>query len=119
MAARHDAAGFLAAELERREALPYPPFAHLVRVELSATDAEAAQAGAERVAEVLRPGLPAGASLLGPAPRFRLRGKHRRQLPVKSAERGPAIDAVRSAVDDVAKALGTLGVAIAVDADPS
>ena len=33
-AARHDADGFLAAELGRREALRYPPFAHLVRVVL-------------------------------------------------------------------------------------
>jgi primosomal protein N' (replication factor Y) len=31
-AARHDSEGFLAAELERREALGYPPFAHLIRI---------------------------------------------------------------------------------------
>src|SRR5579864_7538451 len=31
-AARHDVSGFLAEELERRRALGYPPFAHLVRI---------------------------------------------------------------------------------------
>ena len=31
-AARHDSAGFLAGELERRELLRYPPFSHLVRI---------------------------------------------------------------------------------------
>ena len=34
-AAGHDAAGFLEGELERRRALRYPPFAHLIRVELA------------------------------------------------------------------------------------
>ena len=33
-AARHDTPGFLAGELERRRALRYPPFSHLVRVEV-------------------------------------------------------------------------------------
>ena len=36
-AAAHDAAGFLAGELERRRALRYPPFSHLVRIELRRT----------------------------------------------------------------------------------
>src|SRR6202030_2721766 len=31
-ASRHDVAGFLAGELERRRALGYPPFRHLVRI---------------------------------------------------------------------------------------
>ena len=38
-AARHDADGFLAGELERRRALRYPPFADLIRVVRSALDA--------------------------------------------------------------------------------
>ena len=33
-AARHDSAGFLAGEIERRRALRYPPFSHLIRVVL-------------------------------------------------------------------------------------
>ena len=34
-AARHDSAGFLAGELERRRILRYPPFSHLVRIGFS------------------------------------------------------------------------------------
>ena len=37
-AARHDARGFLAGELERRRSLGYPPFADLIRVVCSAED---------------------------------------------------------------------------------
>ena len=35
-AARHDSAGFLAGELERRELLRYPPYSHLVRIGFTA-----------------------------------------------------------------------------------
>ena len=41
----HDAAGFLAGEIERRRALRYPPFSHLIRVELAAPEAAPARAG--------------------------------------------------------------------------
>ena len=61
-AAAHDAAGFLAGELERRRALGYPPFAHLVRIELAAPSERRARAGG-RAARATRspPALPAGA----------------------------------------------------------
>ena len=49
-AAAHDAEGFLAGELERRRALRYPPFSHLVRIELTSVEAGRAQAAAERFA---------------------------------------------------------------------
>ena len=38
-AAHHDSDGFLAGELERREALGYPPFSHLIRIVCSAVEA--------------------------------------------------------------------------------
>ena len=41
LAAAGDASGFLAGELERRAALSYPPFSHLVRIELAAAVASA------------------------------------------------------------------------------
>ena len=47
-AARHDADGFLAAELGRREALRYPPFSTLIRVVCSSTAPGAALAAARR-----------------------------------------------------------------------
>ena len=58
-AAAHDAEGFLAGELERRRALRYPPFSHLVRIELTSAEAGRAQAASERVRQALE-GAPAG-----------------------------------------------------------
>ncbi len=48
-AARHDSEGFLAGELQRRAALRYPPFAHLIRIVCSAPEAARAQAAASAV----------------------------------------------------------------------
>ena len=70
------------------------------------------------LADSLRGALPEGVELLGPAPRFRLRGRHRRQLLLKGAERRPLVDAVRAGVDAAVRRR-IRDVAIAVDADPS
>ena len=59
-----------------------------------------------------------GAAVLGPAPLFRLQGRERVQLVVKSAERAPAVAAVRRAVEAVAGDRTHRGVAFAVDVDP-
>ncbi len=80
-AARHDADGFLAGELARREALRYPPFASLIRIVCSAPDAAVALAAATALRARLDP---PGAAVLGPAPLFRLRDKERVQLVVKA-----------------------------------
>ena len=117
-AAAHDAEGFLTAELERRRALGYPPFSHLVRLQLTAPDAQAVEAAARLAHRRVQGALPMAATLLGPAPRFRVRGRHRRQLLVKAPERDPAVDAVRGAVDDLAGSRDLRGVAISVDVDP-
>ena len=118
-AARHDARGFLEAELERRRALMYPPFAHLVRVELTAPEEAVVQDGAALLHSRLTALLPEEARLLGPAPMFRRRARHRRQLLVKAPDRAPAIAAVRDAVEGAARELRSRGVALSVDPDPS
>ena len=46
-AASHDSDGFLAGELERRRALGYPPFSHLVRIVCSSPQAPAALTAAQ------------------------------------------------------------------------
>jgi len=79
-AARHDVAGFNAGELERRRALGYPPFRHLVRIAVSGPD----QADALRALEELKREL-GDAELLGPAPLLRLRNRHRAQLVGKTS----------------------------------
>ena len=86
-AARHDSAGFLAEELERRRALRYPPFSHLIEVGLAGEAEERLEASAEAVRELMADRLADDDDLLGPAPLFRLRGKHRRRLVVKSEGR--------------------------------
>ena len=117
-AAAHDAEGFLTSELERRRTLGYPPFSHLMRLELTAPEADLAEAAAQLAHDRVQGRLPAGVALLGPAPRFRLRGRHRRQLLLKAPERDPAVAAVRETVDDLAGSRTLRGVAISVDVDP-
>jgi primosomal protein N' (replication factor Y) len=116
-AAMHDAPGFLAGELERRRALCYPPYSHLVRIELTAADARRAESLAEHLRGRLEEELPADTRLLGPAPRFRLRGRHRRQLLLKAVDRAATV----TGLGDVVGALTARqlrGVALSVDVDP-
>ncbi|MDP9386031.1 MAG: primosomal protein N', partial [Actinomycetota bacterium] len=114
-AARHDAPGFLAGELERRKALGYPPFATLVRITTSAEREVDAAAAAHAVADAVSY---APASVLGPAPLFRLRGRERRQVVVKTQQRRATIAAIRAAVDAAANDRAHRAVAFSVDVDP-
>ncbi|MEZ0294595.1 MAG: hypothetical protein ACAH82_18825, partial [Solirubrobacteraceae bacterium] len=59
-----------------------------------------------------------GATVLGPAPLFRLRWRHRSQVVVKAHDRAAAIAAVRVAVDHAANAREHREVAFSVDVDP-
>jgi primosomal protein N' (replication factor Y) len=114
-AARHDADAFLAEELTRRRALCYPPFGSLIRIVCGAESA----ADAHAIAAELRGAIaPAGATVLGPAPLFKLRGKARSQVVVKAGERAAAIRAAGAAVDRISKAARRRGVSISVDVDP-
>ena len=114
-AARHDADGFLAGELARREALRYPPFGHLIRVVCSSPEpgpeAPAAAAVRERIEAP-------DAEVLGPAPLFRRAGRERSQVLVKATRRAPAVAAVRRAVEATAADRGHRGTSFAVDVDP-
>ncbi len=116
-AAEHDAAGFLAGELARRRELGYPPFAHLIRIELAGADPNRLQAAAVRLRAALDAALPPGAAALGPAPRFRRRGLERRQLLVKAPERAPAVAAIRELIGVEARARRLRELRIAVDVD--
>jgi primosomal protein N' (replication factor Y) len=130
-AAHHDSDGFLAGELQRRQALRYPPFSHLIRIVCSAADDAAARTAAGALAERLRatppigrpvrPGKVAegpGASILGPAALFRLRAQERQVLVVKAAARRPAVRAIGEAVRLTAANRAHKGVSFSVDVDP-
>jgi primosomal protein N' (replication factor Y) len=112
-AARHDSDGFLRGELERRRALDYPPFSHLIRIVCSAVESERARAAAGSVREHL-----SGSAVLGPAALFRLRGRERQVLVVKAAERRTAVAAVGAAVERVSAARVHAQVSFSVDVDP-
>jgi primosomal protein N' (replication factor Y) len=117
-AAHHDAASFLAEELERRRALRYPPFAHLLEIAISGESEERVERASQRVHDLVAERLPSEADLLGPAPLFRVRGRHRRRLIVKSEGRHESVDAVRDSVAAAVKGRVLRDVAISVDVDP-
>jgi primosomal protein N' (replication factor Y) len=117
-AARHDAAGFLAEEVERRRALRYPPFSSLVRIVLRAESEGRVEEAAAALGSALAAALPGGTDLLGPAPMFRVRNRNRRRLLMKADDREATIAAVREAVERLAAGRFLRDVAIGVDVDP-
>ena len=116
-AAAHDAPGFLARELERRKLLRYPPFAGLVRVMASAFEQADADRATNAIASQL--GLDAG-ELLGPAPLFKVKDRHRSVLLAKTDPRALAAVVARigDAVARVAADREHKGVKLSVDVDP-
>jgi primosomal protein N' (replication factor Y) len=78
LAARHDVSRFLDSELERRRALGYPPFTHLVRIVVAGPEPDAPLQALLELKEGLT------GDLLGPAPLLRLRGRYRAQLVAKT-----------------------------------
>ncbi len=119
-ASRHDSTGFLAGELERRRALDYPPFSHLVRIVCSAERSSPARAAASALRAALCAQAPVDVAIdvLGPAALFRLRGREREALVVKCAARAPAVRAIDEAVRAVAETREHQGVNFSVDVDP-
>jgi primosomal protein N' (replication factor Y) (superfamily II helicase) len=117
LAARHDVEEFIAGELERRRALGYPPFRHLVRVVVSGPLEQSTQA----VLQELRAGLERSGSeadVLGPAPLLRLRGRHRAQLLAKTANPRPLAALAGRLLSAAAPAMRRDGLAVSVDVDP-
>jgi len=117
-AARHDSAGFLELELNRREILRYPPFSHLTRINLASEHEAKVDATAAAVAGDLRGSLPNRSELLGPAPMFRVRNRHRRRILIKAEDRAGTVAAVREVVERRAADRSLKDVAIGVDVDP-
>src|SRR5450759_452296 len=112
-AARHDVEGFIAAELERRRELGYPPFRHLVRIVASGPE----QAEAMRLLEEIRDGIP-GEELIGPAPLLRLRVRQRAQLVAKSARPRRIAQRTAQLLAAAAPAMRRADLSAVVDVDP-
>jgi primosomal protein N' (replication factor Y) len=115
LAARHDVRRFVADELERREALGYPPFRHLVRIVVSGEGDDPVRALAELRDEL---GELEGVDLLGPAPLLRLRGRHRAQLVAKTTHPGRFAAAAGGLLTAAAPAMRRAGLSAVVDVDP-
>jgi primosomal protein N' (replication factor Y) len=113
-----DYASFAALELQRREALHFPPFSRLVALRLQGNSEAAVRGAAERTAVAARRIVSAGeqADVLGPAPAplAKIRGKHRWQVLLRARDHGPLHRIARHLV----RAHGVRGVELAVDVDP-
>jgi primosomal protein N' (replication factor Y) len=96
-AVAQDYAGFYAAELERRRAGHFPPFAHLLKITCSYKTEKAAIFNATKFKNAIEKSVIPGSTrnpannitILGPAPAFyeRLRDQYRWQLVVRSGSR--------------------------------
>jgi len=114
-AVRHDVAGFMAMELERRRELDYPPYRHLVSLVVSGPDSTAPQQALREIRARLEQ---TGAELLGPAPLLRLRGRYRSQLVAKTDEPRRVARAAAALLEAATPALRRDGLAAVVDVDP-
>jgi primosomal protein N' (replication factor Y) (superfamily II helicase) len=112
-AARHDVGRFLTEELERRQALDYPPFSHLVRILVSGPALEPVV----RALEELKAGI-TGAELLGPAALLRLRGRHRAQLVAKTTTPRRIASQAARLLAAAAPAMRRAKLTAVVDVDP-
>ena len=112
-AARHDVGRFLSEELERRKALDYPPYAHLVRIVVAGPELEPVV----RALEELKAGIK-GAELLGPAALLRLRGRYRAQLVAKTDRPRQLASRAAHLLSAAAPAMRRRGLSAVVDVDP-
>src|SRR5439155_14300931 len=125
LAATHDYAGFVAAEMAQRQAHGYPPFQRLARVIVRGRDQDAAGEFAERMAGAFNAALtslsakePLQVRLLGPAeaPVFRLKGYFRYHFQLQSPSPGALHKVLRAVLPTLSP---PSGVELAVDVDPS
>ncbi|HYJ33445.1 MAG TPA: primosomal protein N', partial [Candidatus Binatia bacterium] len=120
-AAAQDFEIFYAREARERRELAYPPFGHLVEIEVSGKGAERVYKGGMRVKQLFARAQGAAAlEILGPAPKplARLVGRERWHLLVRAGSR----PAIRAVLDEVLPKLRTErfpGLRLAVDVDPN
>jgi primosomal protein N' (replication factor Y) len=111
-AARHDVSRFLDSELERRRALGYPPFSHLVRIVVAGPEPAAPLQALLELKEGLT------GDLLGPAPLLRLRGRYRAQLVAKTGQPRRLAAQASRLLSAGAPAMRRAGLTAVVDVDP-
>lgn len=109
---------FASAELRRREALRFPPFARLLAIRLAGNSEARVRGAAERAGAMARRLASGGAAVevLGPAPApiAKARGKYRWQLLLRAAEH-PALHRLARTLQ---ASIDVRGVELAIDVDP-
>lgn len=121
---------FYEQELLSRQALGYPPFTHLISLQVSGTQAGAVKQAATSWAKLLYQAMPAApkpapgatepVTILGPVPaqHAQLRGRHRYQLLVKAGSAEQARLTVKATLDEMERTRGKSGLRFDVDVDP-
>jgi primosomal protein N' (replication factor Y) len=124
LAATHDYAGFVAAELAHRRQHNYPPYQRLARIIVRGRDQQAASAFADQLADAFQRTLramtaqgPADVRILGPAeaPVFRLKGHYRFHFQLQSPSPGTLHQVLRAVLP---AQRAPAGVEFTLDVDP-
>ena len=121
--AEGDPARFYEQELAFRRALGYPPFAHLISLCVSGKTDAAVRTAAERWAAAVKEHGKKNAgtvTVLGPIPASveRVRGRHRRQILVKSADADAARQSVKATLEKIEAGKEHRGLKFDADVDP-
>ncbi|HPR65414.1 MAG TPA: primosomal protein N' [Thermoanaerobaculia bacterium] len=114
-AVSQDFDAFYEREIRLRRALKYPPFSHMILLQISATSMKRAELTARDLSVRLRAHSHSGRVIMmgpAPAPLARLRGKHRFQILLRAEHRGVLRAVTRAALGD------SLSSNITVDIDP-
>ncbi len=109
---------FYVEELERRQALGYPPATHLIGLEVSSVSADKAEKGGLYVAERVQALLGAEAQVLGPGPLWRERDRSACRLLVKTLTIARTLELLGPWVARAAQRFSARGARLVADVDP-
>jgi primosomal protein N' (replication factor Y) len=114
-----DVEGFFNAELTQRQALNFPPYTRLIRLNARSRDPARADTAIHRLAAIVSPLMPQDADMLGPAecPIGIINGNHRRQLILRGKSMGALHGAARVALEQYEQGRDAR-VYVEVDVDP-
>jgi primosomal protein N' (replication factor Y) len=121
-ATRHDYEKFATEELMERREAGYPPFTHLIRILMRATDEEKLDTESKKLRDMLSRRMPKkGARMLGPSPPAlrKLKGHHRRHLLLFHTSRASLHKWLHGALDSLGDCFPERGVRMIIDVDPS
>ncbi|MCL2043504.1 MAG: primosomal protein N' [Treponema sp.] len=114
-----DVDGFFNAELAQRQALQFPPYTRIIRLNARSREAARADTAMERLASIAAPLIPADADMLGPSecPIGIINGNHRRQLILRGKSMGTLHAAARILMERYDKGRDAK-VYVEIDVDP-